>query len=180
MKKIAFYFSVLALVILTSSSSCDSTPTADQKLNVQQEQLMGEAVREVGMPNIKNFTQRKTLKWIQELCDQEKLVNYCYSYSDMTGKYTYMGKSYGYPIPFSTQYTNPEKTSNPYTGVFVTSPQADPNGLFMPSASEASWVILINPKTGEPHPVYSEPRLFVTPFPLSDDIVLNVKDNPKL
>ena len=180
MKKIFFAFVTLVSLSFIFTS-CDTQPTSDDKLNSQQEQLMDEAVRQVGMPTIVNFTQRKTLKWIQELCDQEKLVNYCYTFSEVTGKYTYVGKCYGYALPFSTQYTCPEKWDWKGTNRgYVNTPQADPNGLFMPSSSEASWIVLINPKDGTPHPVYSEPRLFVTPFPLDDEIVMNTKSNPKL
>jgi len=171
-----YLIGMLFMGIILFMAGCDNTPTSDQKLNESQEQLMDQAVQKVGMPNITNFTQRKTLKWIQELCDQEKLVNYCYTFSEMTGKYTYMGKCYGYALPFSTQYTNPEKWFHPYSGSYTTMPQADPNGLFMPGSSEASWIIMIDPK-GEPHPVYSEPRLYVTPFPLDDEIVINPKKN---
>ena len=140
---------------------------------------MNEAVRQVGMPNIKNFTQRKNLKWIQELCDQEKLVNFAYNYSEMTGKYTFVGKCIGYAIPFSTQYTSPEKLVWRNSNGYHQMPQADPNGLFMPASSEASWVIMINPKDGTQHPSYSEPRLYISAFPLDDEIVTNPNMNPK-
>ena len=45
-------------------------------------------------------------------------------------------------------------------------PQADPNGLFMPASAEGTWLMLINPKTNQPSPVYIEPRVTVSPFPL--------------
>ena len=114
----------------------------------------------------------------QDLCDQEKLVNFAYTYSEMTGKFTYIGKCYGFALPFSTQFTNPEKVVY-HNGGWGTTPQADPNGLWMPSSSEASWVIMVNPKDGTPHPIYSEPRLYISPFPMDDAIVINPQSNPK-
>lgn len=45
-------------------------------------------------------------------------------------------------------------------------PQADPNGLFMPTSSSVTWLIMIDPKTNEPRPVYIEPEIVVGPFPL--------------
>jgi hypothetical protein len=158
--------------------SCVRTSTADDKLNDAQEQLMDEAFRQVGMPNIMNYTQRKTLKWIQELCDQEKLINYAYTFSEMTGKYTYIGQCYGFALPFSTQFTNPEKVEYHSAGGYTQTPQADPNGLWMPSSSEASWIIMLD-KNGKPHPSYSEPRLYISAYPLDDDIVMNSVRNPK-
>ena len=176
MKKILFLFCLLTIVPM-SFMSCDRTPTSDDKLNDAQENLMGEAFRQIGMPNITKFTQRRNLKWIQELCDQEKLINYAYTFSEMTGKYTYIGQCYGFALPFSTQFTNPDKVEYRSSG-YITTPQADPNGLWMPSSSEASWVIMLD-KNGKPHPAYSEPRLYISAYPLEDDIVMNPLRNPK-
>lgn len=177
MKKVYFLLLTLMAFLLMSNTGCN-TSTSDQKLAAKQEILMLEAEQQVSMPNIINFTQRKTLKWIQELCDQGNLVNYAYTYSEMTGKYTYIGKCLGYALPFSTQFTNPEKIVRKEASIYFNMPQADPNGLFMPSSSEASWVVLIDDLSGKPYPIYSEPRLLITPFPISDDIVINPNSNP--
>jgi hypothetical protein len=46
-------------------------------------------------------------------------------------------------------------------------PQSEPNGLFMPTTAEGTWVTCINPNsTGEIAPVYVEPRVIVSPFKL--------------
>jgi len=45
-------------------------------------------------------------------------------------------------------------------------PQADPNGLFMPTSSSATWLMMIDPETNKPRPVYIEPEIVVSPFPL--------------
>lgn len=81
----------------------------------------------------------------------------------------------GYGVPFSEQFTNPEKVvrGDEQVGLNWTDlhlmklPQADPNGLFMPTSSSATWVIMIDPKTGDPRPQYWEPELIISPFPLS-------------
>jgi hypothetical protein len=36
----------------------------------------------------------------------------------------------------------------------------------MPASAEGTWIMLIDPKTNEPHPVYIEPRVLISPFPL--------------
>jgi hypothetical protein len=46
-------------------------------------------------------------------------------------------------------------------------PQADPNGLFSPASAEGTWLMLVDPKTGDPRVVYIEPRLVVSPIPLT-------------
>ena len=42
----------------------------------------------------------------------------------------------------------------------------EPNGLFMPEGLSATWLLMIDPKTNEPRPVYVEPQIIVSPFPL--------------
>lgn len=66
-------------------------------------------------------------------------------------------------VPFSAQYTNPEKYIR-HTGTIL--PQADPNGLYMPVSSSATWLMMIDPETKEARPVYIEPEIVVSPFKL--------------
>ena len=54
-------------------------------------------------------------------------------------------------------------------------PQADPNGLFMPNSADGTWLMMINPKTGDVHPTYCEPRVLVSAFPLNDNDTISVK-----
>ena len=100
---------------------------------------------------------------IIELCDKENLICYAYIKSDYQGKLFFIGKCVGYGIPFSAQYTNPER----YEINGATLPQPDPNGLFMPTSSSATWLMMIDPKTNKPRPVYIEPEIVVSPFPLN-------------
>ena len=130
----------------------------------QTKQLMSEINRQVGMPNIHNFQQKKIMKMILEECDRENLICYAYIVAKYSGKFIYLGKCVGYGVPFSAQYTNPERVENYHYG--ITLPQPDPNGLFMPTSSSATWLLLIDPKTNKPRPVYIEPEIIVSPFPL--------------
>lgn len=151
---------------------CDYEETADQKQAAQTEQLVSEAQRQVGMPNIVNFQQRKLMKLIYEQCDREDLICFAYIKSDYQGKLVFIGQCIGFGIPFSAQFTNPEKVIRfggnvRYSGTQPsTIPQPDPNGLFMPTSSSATWLLMIDPKTKEPRPVYIEPEIVVSPFPL--------------
>ncbi len=155
------------------SLGCDEAEnTADKKQQKAQEQLLQEGNNQVGMPAIKNFRERKIMKDILEMRDQDNLLTYTYVFSEQTGKFTYLGASIGYPIPYATQFTNPEKTEYRSGGGYTTLPQADPNGLFSPAAAEGSWVMLANPQ-GKPTVVYVEPRVIALPFKLPANIVLN-------
>ena len=152
---------VMSFFFLAGVDSCGKS--IDRQQTEQTEQLMGEAQRQVGMPNIINFQQRKLMKMIYELADKEDLITYAYIKSDYQGKLFFIGKCIGFGIPFSAQYTNPMKY---LSGRGVVISQPDPNGLFMPTSSSATWLMMIDPKTNKPRPVYIEPEIMVSPFPL--------------
>ena len=145
----------------------ESATSSDKVLQRQTEQAMKEANAQVGMPAIKNFQERKLAKFIFELRDKENLTTYAYFINKMTGKLVYFGKCIGYGLPYSVQYTNPEKIAARYSqGGFAILPQADPNGLFMPQGLSATWLLMVDPKTKEARPVYVEPEIVVSPFRL--------------
>lgn len=152
--------------------------SSDRKQAEATQKMLGEAQRQVGMPNIVNFQQRKMMKWIYELADRTDLITYTYIKNEFTGQFIFVGKSIGFGVPFSAQYTNPERIydvdreggaldKHLDVGEIQVIPQADPNGLFMPTASSATWVIMVHPETGKPDPQYWEPLIVVTPKPLS-------------
>lgn len=155
---------VLMLVALMSSVACDRPAGSDEVQRRQQEVLLEEGTAQAGMPSIKNFRERKILKDIIEMRDANALATFTYLYSDMTGKFVFLGESIGFGIPAATQYTNPEKTI--YHNGVATMPQADPNGLFSPSSAEGTWVLLKDPNSKDVKPVYIEPRIIVSPFRL--------------
>lgn len=170
MKKI--YITIFTIIISLSFIGCvEPEITADTIQADKTKIQMAEAQRQVGMPNIINFQQRKLMKMIYELCDKEDLICYAYLKADYSGKLIFLGKCIGFGIPFSAQFTNPSKIVNdPYryqSGGKVLS-QADPNGLFMPTSSSATWLMMIDPKTNKPRPVYIEPEIVVSPFPLTN------------
>lgn len=163
-------FSVFAMI------GCDvpkpvPTNDADARQAARTKKALAEADRQIGMPAIKNFQERKLAKMIFELRDQEKFVCHAYLVNQMTGEVgQYLGKCLGYGLPYSVQYTNPERVlieDNHWEAgdIPYTIPQADPNGLFMPEGLSATWLMLLD-DNGEAHPVYVEPEIIVSPFPL--------------
>jgi hypothetical protein len=75
----------------------------------------------------------------------------------------FIGKTIGYPIPYATQYTNPQQALNPNYSSSAVIAQADPNGLFSPTAAAGTWLMLIDPK-GKPVPGYYEPDVVCLPY----------------
>lgn len=179
MKKIVFLIALFAIVMTSCVETTTKEPSADQELATQTEQAMQEANRETGYPAIVNFQEKKVMKYIYELRDQEDLICHAYFFNEIEGKIgDYIGKCIGYGLPYSTQFSNPEKivsylrairgtNSISYEGNGVgTLPQPEPNGLFMPEGLSATWLLLIDPETDEPRPVYIEPAIIVSPFKL--------------
>lgn len=159
---------VLLCVLLLTLSSCSYNQSSDSQQRDQQEVLLKEATSQVGLPAIHNFRERRILKDLYELRDQEGFVTYTYVWSEMQGKLVFLGESIGYGIPYAAQYTNPQKVERRHSGgELYTLPQADPNGIFSPESAEGTWVMLRNPSTGDIQPVYVEPRIVVSPFRLS-------------
>lgn len=186
MKNIIILISILMIIsfIFTSCSNNNNSGRSvgeDEQMR-QTSLIIDEINRQVGLPNIVNFQQKKTMKMIYELCDREDLICYAYLKSDYNGQLFFIGKCVGYGVPFSAQYTNPQKYFNdPYGDISAGSliiSQADPNGLYMPTSSSATWLMMVDPKTNEPRPVYIEPEIIISPFPLpcmnSDDVIVNI------
>lgn len=148
--------------------------TSDSIMQKKTENAMMELDRQVGLPAIVNYQEKKNLKWIYELCDQEDFVCHAYLYNSMSGKIgQYLGKCIGYGIPYSAQFSNPQKAvdlddviGRNMTYHPGTMPQPEPNGLFKPEGLSATWLIMIDPKTKKPRPVYVEPEIIVSPFEL--------------
>lgn len=177
MKKLVGFTIILLTIVLNSCYT--ETASADSELASQTELQMKEANRQVGMPAIQNFQEKKIMKWIYELRDQENLICYAYLFNEIEGKVgQYLGQCIGYGLPYSAQFSNPEKIitwetvgasvkSSIYPGTDPqTISQPEPNGLFMPEGLSATWLLLVDPVTNEPRPVYIEPAIIVSPFKL--------------
>jgi len=170
-------FIILTLALCLVGIACDdapSTPTGDQIQQKQEARLTMEASAETGMPNIKNFRERKLLKDIFEMRDQN-ITTYTYVYNDMRGCMAFLGNSIGFGIPYATQYTNPNyiaKENDYQSGSYAILPQSDPNGLFDPVSAEGTWVMLVDPANAKNvKPVYVEPRITVSPFELAGAVI---------
>lgn len=161
--------SILAITAAALLTAClDQPPTSDQVQRHAQEQLSAQGNAVVGMPSIVNFQEKRILKDILEKRDQS-IVTITYT-QDMNGVLHKLCDSVGFGISAATQYTNPQRISsgsdgNGHYGT-VTLPQADPNGLFSPASTEGTWVMCKDPNSDKVAPVYTEPRVIVSPFPL--------------
>lgn len=178
MRKIVLLLTVVVFILF---SSCRKKETSDAKINKESEEMLAKANAEIGLPNIDKFQEKKLLKLIYELRDREDLICYAYYQNTMTGELgQFIGKCIGYGIPYSTQFSNPVKfqgvttdkvadfAGKDWVHAYQLMPQAEPNGLFMPTTLSATWLIMIHPETQDLVPAYIEPEISVFPFPMHD------------
>jgi hypothetical protein len=171
---IIFTLVVVLLMVFAFAGTCTTPNPADEQQRKVQEEINLQSNQVVGMPNISNFREKATLKMIYELRDQSNLVTYSYIYSVYTGKFTFLGQTIGYPIPYSTQFTNPERPLNPNYMDSSMIPQADPNGLFSPQSSAATWVLMKEPAPStKVTPFYCEENIECFQSKLPDSLVSN-------
>lgn len=143
------------LVVLSLIYGCDS---ADRAQRIETEVRMKEANSVLGLPAISNWTEKRLLKQLYELRDQEGLATFTYTQA-LDGSLRFLCNSIGYGMPFSAQYSNPQRVARQAYSL----PQPEPNGLFMPEGLSATWVLCVDPE-GVPRPVYLEPVIVVSPF----------------
>lgn len=158
---LTIYLSFMSVMFLTA---CNKVPSSTQIERQKQEELNMQAVTQVGMPAIVNFAEKRMMKDILELRDQNVATT---TYTiDMNGKLHKLCNSVGYGLPYATQYTNPQRISSDAHGL-TTLPQADPNGLYSPASADGTWILCVA-KDGKAKPVFVEPRVIVSPIPLGE------------
>ena len=157
---------IILLVALSALTACDIQSSPEHIEAGKQAQMTRQAIQSVGMPAIVNWQEKRILKNILELRDQQiKTITYT---QDFNAKLHKLCDSVGYGIPYATQYTNPQVdtyyTSSNATHTIL--PQADPSGLYSPAEADGTWVMWLNPETHDLAPVYVEPHVVVSPFAL--------------
>lgn len=167
MIKHALLVAAAALSLTACEVSTDPAAARQAKATVT---AMNAADREVGMPRIKNFAQRKLLKNAYEDMDQTTLT-YVYTQA-LDGKFICLGQAVGYGVSMGTQFTASQypqwiagtgggDSSDVARGTYMID-QPEPNGLYSPSTGEATIVNLIG-QDGVAHTAVMEPRIVTTP-----------------
>ena len=179
MKKLLIII-IIAGIILSGCSQ--TTQTVDTQQIKETERLQQEAQSQIGMPNIKNFYEKKMAKEVYELRDDANLITYAYM-QNLEGKFIFLGQTIGFGLPYSTQFSNPEKYLDDPNGSIdagsLILPQPEPNGLFVPEGLSATWLQYINPDTGKREVIYAEPSIIVTQSKLPRRLVAewSIPDN---
>lgn len=178
MKRLLLGLAMLGLVACQEGP--DSSDPAAARQATATRQSMNAADRQVGMPRIVNYAQRKLLKNAYEDMDQTTLT-WVYT-QGIDGRFVCLGQALGYGVSLGTQFTSgqyPQRLKVPFEdgtygggyGDIYMMEQPEPNGLYVPSSGAATIVDLINPSTGEAHTALIEPNVVTVPFALPASVV---------
>jgi hypothetical protein len=146
--------------------------STDTNITRQMEAQMAEAARQVPLPDIVNWFEKRMVAQLYEMRDDPEFRTYSYIMT-LDGAFVKICDSIGFGINASIQFSNPERMVHDertgasglgYGAVFT--PQAEPNGLFMPEGLAATYILCLDSESGEVKPVYVEPEVIVSPFPL--------------
>lgn len=173
MKKLTLLAAIGPLCLANGGSCSGDTDPAAARQAQATRTAMNAADREVGMPRIKNFAQRKLLKNAYEDMDQTTLV-YVYTQA-LDGKFVCLGQAVGYGVSLGTQFTAgqyPQRVNVPWadgsashSGEIYLIDQPEPNGLYQPTSGAATIVNLID-ADGIAHTALVEPNVVTTPAKL--------------
>lgn len=174
MRRFLILFAGLAALSLGACDRIDSNPAATRQADATRTS-MDAADREIGMPRIANFSQRKLLKNAYEDMDQTTLT-YVYTQSAYDGKFICLGQAVGYGVSLGTSFTAPTFPQYIWTktgtgddvksGGIYEQAQPEPNGLYMPDSGAATIVNLVDPADGHAHTAIIEPNVITSPSKL--------------
>lgn len=159
---------IIGLAAIFTLTACEPRqPSSDQRMAAEQERMLQDGVSAVGMPAIKNWREKRLLKMIYELRDQDGLRTYTYVVAQQSGQRVFLCDSIGFPINDATGFSSPEKIwmSSGGSHAFPMI-QAEPNGLFTPDSSNSYWVMCLDTDKGKPSPTFITGYPLVTTFPL--------------
>lgn len=167
MKKILFAL-LLAASPATAGWFDPPTPSSDKAMQQKAESQQKQIDQMVGFPSVVNGFEKRMVRMLYEKRDDPNYRTFSYIVT-MTGEFVKVCDSVGFGINASIQFSNPQKVyhgsgANGRSAAFI--PQAEPNGLFMPEGLAATYVLCIDEKAEELVPVYVEPEIIVSPFPL--------------
>lgn len=172
MKKVMLTLAGMAFVttaLMANDCGGNAPPSSDQLVKQHQETNLAQAARDVGMPAIVNYTEKRLVKQLYEMRDNPSIITYTYV-QGIDGRLTCLGQSVGYGIPYATQYSNPQQLVDADLGQYrgnIALAQAEPNGLFPPSTAMGTWVFLYDPDNKQGEPTYIEPNVTVSRFKLT-------------
>lgn len=157
------YYLFLVCVMSFSFLACDEHTSANdrerQAVNRQQETFL----RSQPTPVFEWSLERSLMIQLYNARNARTLT-YSYVIHPHTGQLIMSCESMGFPIPATVQLTNPQTIVENTRGT-TTIAQAEPNGLYAPPSTNATWVMCIAPNGGV-EPRYVENDVIATVRPM--------------
>jgi hypothetical protein len=138
------------------AKGCDADSAEHDTVDAQQSLY----VRNQPIPTFQWSLERHLLVQLYQARNQS-VTTYSYVVNQFNGSIMWSCTSLGFPIPATTQLTNPMR----YVYQGATIPQAEPNGVFAPPSTAGTWVLCAG-DDGNLEPVYIEEhvRTFTRPM----------------
>jgi hypothetical protein len=174
MKKI-FMFLFVFVVLAGVLSGCYSNNGANAIESQQQETGVLSIIQNQPVPDLGGYSFERDIVIKTYIARNQTIATYAYTMT-LDGKFIELCPSIGYPIPYSTQLTAPEKMFNRgpgYEQYYDASviPQSEPNGLYPPGDAAATLIQCVNPD-GTVSPMYFEYYVIAMPYRIVSDFQL--------
>lgn len=161
---------LLILVLAFVLVACGETTVSDVEQAQQQAGNMA-IVQNQPVPDLGGYSFERQVVIETYLARNNTISTFSYLFT-FDGKIIEICPSIGYPIPYSTQLTNPQKIDTTYfeglgriSGV---TNNAEPNSLYTPPDSAATLVQCVNPD-GSVSPAYVEDNVMAFPYRIVSD-----------
>jgi len=155
---------VLTVILLVFLAGCAANGSSNRAETEQQERGVLSIVQNQPVPDLGGYSSERDIVIQTYIARNQTVATYAYTMT-YDGKVIELCPSIGYPIPYSTQLTAPEKKLD---GWEVVIPQSEPNGLYPPGSSAATLVSCVNPD-GSISPTYFELEVFAMPYRIVSD-----------
>lgn len=145
--------------------------SSDKEMARKSEAQVKQIDQMVGFPSIVNGFEKRMVRMLYEKRDDPNYRTFTYIVT-MNGDFVKLCDSVGFGINASIQFSNPQKVidnGDIHGNGYGYLEQSEPNGLYMPEGLAATYVLCVDEKGENLVPVYAEPEIVVSPFPLGGD-----------
>ena len=177
MKKLNVGLLSVCLILSLAITGCYADTQSDAE-NKQQSLIVSAITENQKIPDLGGYSFERQIVIETVLARNNTVSTYTYQIT-MTGFIIEICPSVGYPIPYSTQLTNPQiptrlKVDSAEGGVyFLEGVVANPEvtGLYPPVSADATWIQCAN-SDGSVTPVYYEEKVEAFPFRIQSNVQL--------
>lgn len=165
MKKILVVLFVSMVFVL--SACMNSTDALEQS---QQREAVNSIIQNQPVPDLGGYSFERQIVIETYLARNNTIATYAYMIA-MDGTLIEICPSIGYPIPYSTQLTNPLRMAYENSSSGAVLMNAEPNGLYPPGDAAATLVQCVQ-SDGSISPAYIEWYVLAFPYRIASDVQL--------